>query len=483
MNSRFSRAAGLWLLGQLCACAVGPDYRAPEPVVPDRWHAARDPSNGLKPMTSRALQTWWTAFDDPALNRLMDRARQGNLDLRRAYTRIEQSRAERGAERSALCPKVSGVAVPAYLDNVIPGGGQGSNGFGFFLTGFDAVWEIDVFGRLRRKLEAATARAEGAAEDYRQAWVVLSAELARDYAEYRNLQQQLRITQANLAAQRRTLELTEQLDREGVGTRYDVARARAQTETTDAEIPRLERQQTAAQHRLELLIGAQPGTLARELSTPGAVPTTAARELLTTPAETLRLRPDIRQAERHLAASTATQGAALAELFPKISVAAFVGLQNSDLENLFRSSSFSWASGSAILQPIFNFGRIRAGIDLADARQKEAYLAYQRAVLDALRETETAMAEYLTEDMRRERLACAVGDLKEARRLAELRYREGVSDFLDVLEAERALYVQELQLAQARAQTAFFLIALYKALGGAGQLDVEPVDDPLRPWG
>lgn len=472
------------VLACLSACAVGPDYREPAPILPDRWQAARDSAQALKPISEQALKTWWSTFRDPELNRIMEQARQGNLDLRIAFTRIEQARAERLANRAALFPQVGALGVASHFDNLIPGQDlAGSGGLNYFLTGFDAIWEIDAFGRLRRKLEAASAQTESAGEEYRQAWVLLSAEVARTYTDYRNLQNQLRITQANLASQRRTLELTEQLFREGVGTRYDVARARAQTESTEAGIPALEGRITAARHQLEMLIGAKPGALQIRLAEPADVPETSTRELLTTPAASLRYRPDIRGGERRLAAATATQGAAFAELFPKISIAAFAGLQNSDLENLFRSSSFSWASGSAIMQPIFNFGRIRAGIDLADARQKEAYLNYEKAVLDALRETESAMAQFLKEEQRRRTLAASVADLRESHRLAELRYREGIATFLDVLDAERVLYREELELAESRARTATFLIALYKALGGAGQLEVPPVEEPIRPWG
>ena len=164
-------------------------------------------------------------------------------------------------------------------------------------------------------------------------------------------------------------------------------------------------------------------------------------------------------------------------------MAAFAGFQNSDLENLFRSTAFSWASGSAIMQPIFNFGRIRAGIDLADARQKEAWLRYEKAVLEALRETETAMTQYLKEEQRRQKLARSLTDLRESLRLAELRYREGISTFLDVLDAQRALYLEELELSQSQARTLVHLVALYKALGGAGQLEVQPADASIRPWG
>lgn len=473
----------LWLLVGLPGCMVGPDYRAPDPVLPDRWNAAREPAAALKPISEGALRTWWKAFNDPRLNRLMEQALAGNLDLKMAFSRIQQARAERRANRADLFPRVGGNAVAARVDNLLPFGGQGSQPLNYFLTGFDAIWEIDVFGRLRRKLEAASARTDSVMEEYRQSWVIVSAELARVYIEYRNLQNQLRITERTLDAQRHTLDLTRQLYREGLGTRYDVARAESQVDTTAARVPSLEGALVSEGHRIEILVGAKPGALRVVLTEPGGVPQSADRHLLTTPTEALRYRPDIRKAERNLAAATATQGAAFAELFPKISVAAFAGLQNSDLENLFRSSSFAWASGSAVTQPIFNFGRIRAGIDLADARQQEAYFNYEKAVLEAVHEAETAITQFLKEEQRRATLVRSVLELKEALQQANLRYREGLATFLEVLDAERAVYAEELELARSQAQTSINLIALYKALGGAGQLDVKPVEEPIRPWG
>ena len=468
MATLFARALGLTLVTALAGCMVGPDYRAPDPVLPDRWKAARDPQAALKPVSEDTLKTWWQTFGDPELNRLMERARAGNFDLKIAYARIEQARAEARANRAELFPRVSAAGIAARQDNILPTGGRGPSGLNFFLAGFDAVWEIDVFGRLHRKLEAAAAQTERAAEDYRQSWVLLTSELACTYTGYRKLQEQLRITKANLEAQRHTLALAGQLYREGLGTRYDVDRAGAQVDATAARIPALEGQLTDLQHRLEILVGAQPGALALQLAQPAELPDSASRALLTTPAATLRYRPDVRGAERALAAATATQGAAFGELFPKISVAAFAGLHNSDLENLFRSSSFAWASGTAITQPIFNFGRIRAGIDLADARQQEAWFAYQKTVLAALQETETAMARFLKEEQRRRELLRSLAALKDARRQAELRYREGLGTYLDVLDAQRAVLAAELDLAQSRAEVTTDLIAVYKALGGAG---------------
>jgi outer membrane protein TolC len=251
-----------------------------------------------------------------------------------------------------------------------------------------------------------------------------------------------------------------------VGTRHDVVRARAQASATESQIPALEARLVSALRQIEVLAGRRPGSLGNQLNSDGAVPAAPAIGILASPAETIRHRPDLRVAERNLAAATAMQGAAIAELFPKISLSAFLGLRNTDIEQLFKSAAFSYGTAANLLQPLLNFGRIRAGIDLADAKQKEAYLTYEKAVLEALRETETAMTRYLKEEIRRQTLARSVADLKESVRLSNLRYQEGVSSFLDVLDAQRALYVAEIELARSEAETATSLIALYKALGG-----------------
>jgi len=209
----------------------------------------------------------------------------------------------------------------------------------------------------------------------------------------------------------------------------------------------------AALRQLEVLVGQKPASLSTELKPSGAVPLATGRRVLATPAETIRRRPDIRVAERQLAAATAMQGAAIAELFPKISLSAFLGLRNTDVEALFKSAAFSYGTAANLIQPLLNFGRIQAGIDLADAKQKEAYLTYEKAVLDALAETETALTRYLKEEIRRQTLSSAVVDLQESVRLSQLRYKEGVISFLDVLDAQRVLYIAEIELARSQAAT------------------------------
>lgn len=452
------------LLCSLAGCTMGPDYTKPVPKVPERWQAG-EYAAGLKPVSPEKLKDWWKSFNDAHLDRLMELALAGNLDLRLALTRIDQARAERRGTRAELFPRVDISAGAQRSDNPFPGFAPGIR-FNLFELGFDALWEIDLFGRQQRRLEAATADLEAAREEHAQALVTLTAELARVYVEYRSLQNQLRITRSNLEAQRHTLKLTEKIFDEGAGTRHDVVRARAQAENTDAQIPALEAQWVAALRQLEVLLGKQPGALAAELQEPGIVPTAPGRELLASPAATIRRRPDLRIAERRLAAATALHGAAFAELFPKVSLSAFLGLRNTDIEALFKSASFSYSTAANLMQPLLNFGRIRAGIDLAEAKQQEAYLAYEKAVLEALRETETALTRYLKEEVRRHSLARAVADQRESVRLSQLRYQEGVISFLDVLEAQRALFVAEIELARSEAGASTDLIAVYKALGG-----------------
>jgi outer membrane protein TolC len=243
-------------------------------------------------------------------------------------------------------------------------------------------------------------------------------------------------------------------------------RARALAETTLAQLPALEARRIGTLRQLEVLVGRQPGALSHTLEAAGAVPIAPGKDILASPAAMIRHRPDLRVAERRLAAATALQGAAIAELFPKISLSAFLGLRNTELEALFRSAAFSYSTAANLLQPLLNFGRIRAGIDLAEARQKEAYLSYEKSVLEALQETETALTRYLNEEVRRQILARAVADLREAVRLSQLRFHEGVISFLDVLDAQRALYAGEIELARSQAAASTDLIAVYKALGG-----------------
>jgi len=453
------------ILGVLEGCTVGPDYRKPVSTVPSHWQAEKTAEVGLKPVAPENLKNWWKSFGDVRLNYLMDAAMTDNLDLKIVLTRIDQARAERQGTRAELFPTVNVKSGAQRQENPLPGLAPGIR-YNIFELGFDALWEIDLFGRVQRRLEAASADLEAASEEYLQSLVILTAELARSYVDYRSIQNQLQITHSNLIAQQHTLELTETLFREGVGTRHEVVRARALTETTMAQIPTLEAQLVGSLHQIEVLVGRQPGSLSENLNELASVPQAPGKEILASPAATIRNRPDIRIAERHLAAATAMQGTAIAELYPKISLSAFLGLRNTDVESLFKSAAFSYGTAANLLQPLLNFGRIRAGIDLANAKQKEVYLTYQKAILEALQETETALTKYLNEEIRRQMLARSATDLHESVRLAQLRFQEGVISFLDVLDAQRTLYVAEIDLARSEAEASTNLIAVFKALGG-----------------
>lgn len=455
----------LLLVGCLSGCTVGFDYQPIQAEVPEHWQAEQQLNPDLKPASSESLKNWWQGFGDATLNQLMAQALADNKEIKIALVRIEQARAERRGTRAELFPTVNAKLEPQRQSNPMPGIAPGLR-YNLFEIGFDALWEIDLFGRQQRRLEAATADLEAAGEQYAQALVILTAELARSYIEYRNSQNLLTITQSNLESMRKTLTLTDRRFQEGVGTRHDVVRAKAQVEITAAQIPTLQANKNASLRQLELLIGQQPGTLTAKLAQPAPIPLLVGQKILTSPAETIRNRPDIHIAERRLAAATAMQGAAIAELFPKISLSAFLGLRNTDIETLFKSAAFSYGTIANFIQPLLNFGRIRAGIDLAEARQQEAYFAYEKSVLEALRETETALTHYLQAETRRQTLARAVTDQKESLRLSQLGYQEGATSFLDVLDAQRALYAVESDLANAQAATAVYLIAVYKSLGG-----------------
>jgi len=470
-------------LSFLGGCMVGPDHRTPEPILSKRWHAAGTSAQPPGSMDEAMLMSWWKTFDDPLLTRLIEEARQQNPDLRMSFERITQARSEQNANRADLYPRVSATGAAARVSNLFPVQVPTGKAFDYFLTGFDAVWEIDLFGRLRRRLEAAEAQTSASVEQYRQAFVLLAAEIGRQYVQYREMQESHRITETILGLLHEKEILTEVRVNNGLSTRDEMDRIRAQALAIRAESTRQTAELVSGRHRLELLLGRQPDTLQTTLGSPGTVPTSGERRMLMQPASILRHRPDIRGAEQKLAGATAMQGAALAEMFPKISVVAFLGLHNSDLENLFRSSAFAWASAASISQPLFNFGKIRAGINLADAQQREATFNYEKTVLSALHECESALSDVIKEEQRKQELQQSLTHLQTASQLARQRLEGGLgtrqAEIDTILETRGA----ELGLLQSRATLATRLIGLYKALGGGGKTPVKLEEDPLRPWG
>ncbi|WP_161990592.1 efflux transporter outer membrane subunit [Candidatus Methylobacter oryzae] len=462
----------------LCACTVGPDYHPPQPAMPASW---------LEPAPKAAaadtdLAQWWRGFNDERLNKLIERALQGNLDIKAAKARIQAARAQRNATDAERWPSVN--ASSAYQrQRISPNALLGALGslqsgnrssmfgpigtpFNLFQAGFDSAWELDLFGGIRRQQEAAEANAEAINESLRDVQVSLAAETARVYLELSAHQCRLTIAEDNIKNQREVLRLAEAGFQEGIATALDLQRAKTELESTEAATAPIAAQIKNARHALALLSGLPPGGLEAELANVSAVipnPTAIQPGL---PSDLLRRRPDIRQAERTAAAASASIGAAVAELFPKLSLTGQAGFQSQDLSNFTNLSSGFYGFGPRLSLPIFQAGRLMANIDAQEARHQEALAAYDKTVLTALREVEDNLALLQGEQSRRLALENAEQSARKAAETAEAYYAEGEADLQSVLDTRRAWHGAREQLTQSRLAWATAHVALFKALGG-----------------
>lgn len=461
---------GWGLTALLVACApVGPTYQPPtRPELPAAWGGTTDGNVNQAEVTEvKELGHWWTLFNDPRLDSLIQRAITANLDLKIAEARIIQARAQYRLTTAAATPKVgvSGeYANSRRSENA--GASNGGTTQDLFQAGFDAGWEIDIFGGARRAAEAAEARLAAAGENSTDVRVSLEAEVARNYLELRGSQQRLATARLNLVGQEKTLELARGRRQFGIGNELEVAQAETQLAVTRAKLPPLANSAGQSIYRLALLLGLPPQALTMELSATAPLPALPARLPETLPSELLRRRPDIRRAERQLAAATADIGVATAELFPRFSLTGLTGLQSTSLSDLLSSGSRYWTVGPTVLWPLFDGGRVRANIALNQGLKEEAQAAYEKAVLTALSEVETALLAQAREEETRRTMAVAVTAGERAVELASGRYRAGLTTFLDVLLGERLLYESQDQLVQSEQQLAVNLVALFKALGG-----------------
>jgi outer membrane protein, multidrug efflux system len=459
-----SRAA--WLLALLAiatlllaGCAVGPDYRAPDTPVPEYRNA--DPSI----LDKRPFEAaWWQQFGDPTLDGLVERALSADLDLKIAAARVEEARAILSAARRERWPGVGAEAARSESKAQQPGLSAQRVEVESYDAGVSALWELDLFGRVRRGAQAAAADAAAAEADLRDAQVLVAAEVARSYLDLRGAQKRLRVARANLEFQGETFNLTRiRLDL-GRGSELDVASAAARLSATDASIPPLVAAEAAAAHRLAVLLGLRPGALDGEL-VPRELPPHLTTLAIGSGEDLLRRRPDIRAAERELAAATARIGVAKADLFPRLTLSGFIGFIAGDAGELGESTSRAWS-----LAPVLSWGGlepgVRARIVAAEARAEGALATYDRAVLLALEETETAFVSYA---QNRLRLASVIDESTASRRAAELarvQYREGALDFLRLLDAERSALQAEDALATAETNLNTSVVVIYKALGG-----------------
>ncbi len=450
----------------MAGCAVGPNYRPPGIPQPEAFIQA-----GIAGATTNAVEAaWWRSFQDPVLVSLVTRAETNNLDLRLAQARLREARALWTEARFDFFPTVQASGGYQNLQTTIatqPQLDRGGRHNELYQAGFDATWELDLWGRVRRSVEAARATVESVAASRDDLLVSVRAEVAANYFGLRGLEAQLGVARRNATNQADTLKLAEALRDGGQGTQFDVARARSQLNATLSAIPPLEASAEQTRHRLAVLCGQPPAALREELARP-STPWTQAQPALAVgdPAELLRRRPDVRAAERTLAAVTARIGIEVADLFPRVTFSGTIGLQANRLAGLSTAGADTWGFGPHLNWAALDLGRVRERIRAADARAEAALAIYQKTVLLALEETENSLVMFGRE---RERL----GLLRESERagaeaveLARQRYRDGIADFLSVLDAERTLLSLQEQVASSETRNATSLISVYKALAG-----------------
>jgi NodT family efflux transporter outer membrane factor (OMF) lipoprotein len=442
--------------------------------LPDAWSSALEQgASEVEPDAAR-LAGWWQALGDPLLSELVERALGASPTLLEATARVRQARAERRAARAALLPSFEGRASSQQSHSAGEAGGSfsgvptGSSGDrSLYQAGIDAIWELDVFGGLRRGAEAADAALAASEADLDDVRVSLLAELALEYVELRALQARLAAGEANLALQEETAQMAAWRAEAGLTTELDVEQARASLEQTRADLPLLRRGIAQSQRRIAVLIGEPPGALDARLAPPAAIPLPPREVAVGVPAALLLRRPDLRRAERELAAETARVGVATARKYPSVSLIGSLGVDALDGEELF---PFSDAGSSAIAlnlgQVIFDFGRIRAQIDAQDALREQALARYRGALLVALEEVEDALVAYAREQDRALALSEAAGAAGRAAELSRARYASGLVDFEAVVLAERSMVSLRDQLVASQGEVTSNLIRLYKALGG-----------------
>jgi multidrug efflux system outer membrane protein len=464
-------------LALLAGCAVGPNYQPPKTTAPEQWTS---PMAGGETNGPVNLSTWWKNFNDTNLDSLIATAIQSNLTLRVAEAHVREARAERDVLAGSLWPSVGSSG--SYSRNR-----YGANsfpplaGFGIPLdyslynANFDAAWELDIFGGTRRAVEAANAEIGAAEYGQRDVLISLLAEVARNYIEARGYQQRLDIARQNIQVQQETLALTQNRYQNGLGNDLDVQQATAILETTKAELPSLETGFTQSVNGLAVLLGQQPGALIHNMSAEIPIPPAPPQVPVGLPSDLLQRRPDVQRSERELAAATARIGAAKADLFPQFSLTGIAGLESVSAGNWFDYASRYWSAGPTVQWEIFEAGSIRANVRVQNARQEQALDGYQQTVLVALEDAENALTAYAREQTRHESLSQSVQANEQALELSTQLYKNGLADFLHVLDSERTLYEAQDALVQSDQIISLDLVQLYKALGGGWENKPGPV--------
>jgi multidrug efflux system outer membrane protein len=470
------------MLLTLAGCMVGPNYKTPTIELPPHWSNLGE--QGTADGTRIDLSQWWRSFDDPLLNEVIAQALSSNLEEKIALSRVHEERASLVISHAGLFPtldldgsytrqRYSANTPFGEFPQVIP---REEN---MYEAGFDASWELDVFGGIRRGVEASQAQLDASIENLRDVQVTLLAEAARDYVAVRALERRLQIARENLSDQSDSLKLTQARFDLGYAPELDVFQARSLLENTRAQVPELESELAQTVHRIGVLLGREPDALSAQLSDTAPIPGIADPDSIAVqipaglPSDLLRRRPDIRRAEREIAAATARVGVATADLFPKFSITGIAGLESISTSDFLFGSSRMWSVGPSMTWPIFEAGRIRANIEVRNAQEEQALLNYQKTVLNALAEVEDALVGYAKERTRHQALAASAQDFKLSETLAQERYEEGYDGYLDVVDAQRSLYEAQDSLAQSDQLLIDDLIAIYKALGGGWGSDTQ----------
>jgi NodT family efflux transporter outer membrane factor (OMF) lipoprotein len=444
--------------------AVGPNYVRPEAQVSKDWHTQLKGGLNTKEMDTQTLAAWWTVLSDPKLSKLIERAAKGNLELKKAQARVREARARRGVAKADFFPTLDATGSASQSrSSKQTGSGTISD---LYVAGFDASWELDIFGGVRRSVEAAQANLEASQEDRRDVLVSLLAEVATNYIDVRTYQARLATAEANLKTQEETHQLTLWRNQAGLSDELAVQQARFNLENTRSTIPTLRTGLEEAMNRIAVLLGEQPGKVHEELKDLEPIPVIPLNVAVGVPADVMRRRPDVRRAERDLASQTAKVGVATADLYPKFKMSGSIGFDALSVGNLFLSGSKTYSFGPSITIPIFAGGSIRQNIEVQSALQEQYLIAYETTVLNALEEVENALVAYAEEQSRRQALINATTAAKEAAELANTKYQAGLTDFSAVLDAERSLLSLEDELAQSEGKVTSNLIRLYKTLGG-----------------
>ncbi len=464
------------LLLAVTGCTVGPDFHAPSsPYNPISWFTGRPAGQAAsQPVPAPIDVAWWESFNDPELDSLEQRATVQNLDVLTATERVAEARANAGITAAAFFPTASGN-VDAFdikpsneglnFGNSSSSGGN-INPLSLYQYGFDASWTLDVWGKVRREVEAGNADIEASEIDRRGVLIQMIAEVARDYIQLRNAQSLLRIADDNVRTARKLLSLTQQRAAAGLTDELDVAQERAQLTTTEATVPAAEDQVANYINALSLLLAEPPRALQDELQTAKPVPPTPAVIPVGLPSELVRRRPDIVEAEANLHVATANIGVAIANFFPTFDLLGFFGLQSDQTQDLFNLAARTYILGGAVSVPIFQGGKLVDTLHLRREQQKEAVIAYDKAVLSAFSDVDDTLTDYEKEQERRTLLREAVVANEQAFDLAQQRYTQGIATYLDVLNAQQSVLTSQSSYQNSTAAVSTDLVALYLALGG-----------------